>query len=131
MIYSKKIINYCAQTVIQLKHMKNVKPCRIQRKRTKNFNLQKTSLSINGLSVIYVGRGTKWGNHARVGFYDTHAGYIENNADAVKAFELFMQRNPELVDYAIIELAGKNLACWCRLDQCCHADVLLDLANES
>ncbi len=26
-------------------------------------------------------------------------------------------------------LKGKNLACWCRLDQCCHADVLLDLAN--
>jgi hypothetical protein len=27
------------------------------------------------------------------------------------------------------ELAGKNLACWCALDQPCHADVLLELAN--
>jgi len=27
------------------------------------------------------------------------------------------------------ELAGKNLACWCPLDQPCHADVLLELAN--
>ena len=27
------------------------------------------------------------------------------------------------------ELRGKNLACWCPLDQPCHADVLLDLAN--
>jgi hypothetical protein len=26
-------------------------------------------------------------------------------------------------------LAGKNLACWCRLDQPCHADVLLEIAN--
>lgn len=26
-------------------------------------------------------------------------------------------------------LRGKNLACWCPLDQPCHADVLLDLAN--
>ena len=26
-------------------------------------------------------------------------------------------------------LRGKNLACWCRLDQPCHADVLLELAN--
>ena len=26
-------------------------------------------------------------------------------------------------------LAGKNLACWCPLDQPCHADVLLELAN--
>ena len=27
-------------------------------------------------------------------------------------------------------LRGKNLACWCPLDQPCHADVLLDIANE-
>lgn len=27
------------------------------------------------------------------------------------------------------ELAGKDLACWCPLDQPCHADVLLELAN--
>ena len=26
-------------------------------------------------------------------------------------------------------LAGKNLACWCSLDQPCHADALLELAN--
>jgi hypothetical protein len=28
------------------------------------------------------------------------------------------------------ELRGKNLACWCKLDQPCHADVLLRMANE-
>ena len=28
------------------------------------------------------------------------------------------------------ELHGKNLACWCPLDQSCHADVLLAIANE-
>ena len=27
-------------------------------------------------------------------------------------------------------LRGKKLACWCRLDQKCHADVLLELANK-
>ncbi len=27
-------------------------------------------------------------------------------------------------------LRGKNLACWCKLDQPCHADVLLELAND-
>ncbi len=27
------------------------------------------------------------------------------------------------------ELRGKHLACWCALDQPCHADVLLDVAN--
>ena len=27
------------------------------------------------------------------------------------------------------ELRGKNLACWCPLNEPCHADVLLELAN--
>ncbi len=27
------------------------------------------------------------------------------------------------------ELAGRDLACWCPLDQPCHADVLLEIAN--
>lgn len=27
------------------------------------------------------------------------------------------------------ELKGKNLACFCPLDQPCHADVLLEIAN--
>jgi hypothetical protein len=27
-------------------------------------------------------------------------------------------------------LAGRDLACWCALDQPCHADVLLALAND-
>lgn len=30
---------------------------------------------------------------------------------------------------ALGELQGKDLACWCPLDQPCHADVLLELAN--
>ena len=28
------------------------------------------------------------------------------------------------------ELRGKNLACWCKPGQPCHADVLLELANQ-
>jgi hypothetical protein len=28
-----------------------------------------------------------------------------------------------------VELAGRDLACWCPLDQPCHADVLLMVAN--
>lgn len=27
------------------------------------------------------------------------------------------------------ELGGRDLACWCPLDQPCHADVLLEIAN--
>lgn len=36
-----------------------------------------------------------------------------------------------IADRDFIEpLRGKNLACWCPLDQPCHADVLLELANK-
>ena len=30
---------------------------------------------------------------------------------------------------SLVALRGKDLACWCPLDQPCHADVLLELAN--
>lgn len=29
------------------------------------------------------------------------------------------------------ELAGKNLACWCRPGLACHVDVLLQVANQT
>jgi hypothetical protein len=35
---------------------------------------------------------------------------------------------PSLADIRA-ELGGRNLACWCKPDQPCHADVLLKLAN--
>lgn len=36
---------------------------------------------------------------------------------------------PPTRNQIVAALRGKNLACWCRLDQPCHADVLLELAN--
>lgn len=42
--------------------------------------------------------------------------------------ELKFQRN--LILGALPDLRGKSLACWCPLDQPCHADVLMELANE-
>jgi hypothetical protein len=37
--------------------------------------------------------------------------------------------NRDAILKALPSLRGRNLACWCRLDQPCHADVLLELAN--
>jgi Domain of unknown function (DUF4326) len=42
---------------------------------------------------------------------------------------LHLEGEPELVEAARHELAGRDLACWCPLDLPCHADVLLDVAN--
>ena len=95
-----------------------VVPVRVQRKRTKGFRLQ--DASPNGLPVVYVGRPTKWGNAFLVGV-------LCPPRLAVINFRNMLNRH----DHAEIRatLRGKNLCCWCRLDQPCHADVLLELAN--
>jgi hypothetical protein len=54
----------------------------------------------------------------------TRAGYIAFGIDGMEGYP----RRQKLID-GLASLRGKNLACWCGLDQPCHADVLLDLAN--
>ena len=39
--------------------------------------------------------------------------------------------HPALVALAREQLAGRVLACWCKLDQPCHADILFAIANGS
>ena len=123
---------------------------RIQRKRTKGWKMPE--------GAVYVGRPTKFGNPFRVGHHykrDEHAGiprlglrfvYIEayeghqdssyttlqTAAEAVAWFRWYM--GTKLFDSAperelLATLRGRDLACWCPLDQPCHADVLLELAN--
>lgn len=41
----------------------------------------------------------------------------------------FRRRNHASPGELVRDLRGKNLACWCKLDQPCHADILLELAN--
>ena len=103
-------------------------PVRVQRKRSKGFRLQ--DASPNGLPVVYVGRPTKWGNPFQV------VGITREEARA--RFALHMQTYfswrvctpsgmKEWEDF-FAPLRGKNLACWCKIDEPCHADVLLELA---
>jgi hypothetical protein len=40
----------------------------------------------------------------------------------------FRQQRQALVA-SLDELRGRDLACWCPLDEPCHADVLLEIAN--
>lgn len=89
---------------------------RIQRKRTKGWRMPD--------NAIYVGRPTKWGNPYSVG-YDG-----DTRKDVVILYREHLKYDPELVKAAKRELVGKDLACWCSLDQACHADVLLELLLE-
>lgn len=88
---------------------------RIQRKRGKGWRMP--------AGAIYVGRPTKWGNP-----------YIPDEpSERQEAVDLFREWWLQLAErgygHDISELRGKDLACWCPLDQPCHADVLLKLAN--
>lgn len=74
-------------------------------------------------NAVYVGRPTKWGNPFIVGRFGTAQECVERYARG-------LNENGGLVSCGgLHELRGKNLVCWCSLDQPCHADVLLELAN--
>ena len=97
-------------------------PIRIQRKRTKGWRMPP--------NTVYVGRPSKWGNRYTVhGYYDDgYSGTLtQARQTCVDCFE--DEVSDELKALAKKELRGKNLACWCPLDQPCHADVLLKIAN--
>jgi len=101
-------------------------PKRIQRRRVKGWRMP--------AGAIYVGRPTKWGNHIKVGDYGKSP-QARRTAHwlAVLDFEKSIEWNPEGEAYkeaARRELRGHDLACFCRLDEPCHADVLLRIANE-
>lgn len=78
-------------------------------------------------NTVYVGRPSRWGNYSGDG---SHAGY------AVAAFRHDLERGFAGLDRSLSatdaknELRGKNLACWCKAGDPCHADVLLELANK-
>jgi hypothetical protein len=98
-------------------------PKRVQRRRVKGWKMPP--------NTVYVGCGSKWGNPYRAN---------GNRAEATSLFADMLYRAPagdgtwgkrgETAEETVRrELVGKNLACWCPVDQPCHADVLLELAN--
>lgn len=95
-----------------------VTPQRIQRRRTKGWRLP--------AGAIIVTRPTKWGNPFKPTNRDSHQ-------LAVTLYERWLALIPEgreIAEAAKRELRGHDLACFCKLDQPCHADVLLRIANE-
>lgn len=79
--------------------------------------------------AVIVARPTRWGNLYRVGEnYLTAAGGWAKVKDRAHAVALFRQSSAARRE-DIAQLRGKDLACWCPLDQPCHADVLLEIAN--
>ena len=74
--------------------------------------------------TVTVTRSTRWGNPHKV------TAELDR-AQAVQRFrsDLFAGRLQFSVEDVRRELFGRDLTCWCPLDEPCHADVLLEVAR--
>lgn len=99
------------------------RPIRVQLKRTKGWTMPENTVKVD--------RTTKWGNPFVVG--KAGGAYTAKVMDQHHAWRLYRSiaaDNEKLVSAAREELRGKNLACWCKPGSECHADVLLEIANQ-
>ena len=86
---------------------------RVQRSRRRGWRMPQ--------GAVYVGRPTKWGNPYRM----RPETAVEVYRDRLVAGLLDVS-----VEDVRRELRGRVLVCWCPLGRPCHADVLIDVANE-
>ena len=93
-------------------------PRRVQLRRLKGWKMPANTLKVD--------RSTAWGNPFKVSATLDAAASVA----AFRAYVLADNEAAAALRLAIrAHLAGKNLACWCKLDGPCHADVLLAVAN--
>jgi hypothetical protein len=97
-----------------------MKPAGITRSRQKGWRKPPNTISVS--------RGSYWGNPYN---WQDHLDTM-SRAEA-KAYVVAKYREELLKDSIRIfkarELKGRNLMCWCRQDEPCHRDVLLEVAN--
>lgn len=112
-------------------------PQRIQLSRAKGWRMPPDTVKVD--------RSTRWGNPFtpamlyiagpmnKKSFGQLLPGDRLGQAGAVEAFRELMHTNlrkcPTETRAMLEQLRGKNLACWCRIGEPCHADLLLELAN--
>ncbi|MGN6487901.1 MAG: DUF4326 domain-containing protein [Devosia sp.] len=118
------------------------RPQRMQVSRKAGFNLQEASRALNGLPARLVTRPGPWGNPFSIeevaATYGLDRAAAQARAVAMAAEWLRGTLDPALSpgeppsrDTIRRELGGHNLACWCKAGTPCHADVLIELANET
>jgi len=109
-------------------------PRRIQLRRTKGWRMPPNTVSVS--------RPGKFGNPIRVSAtarIEVNGSMCEAQITPAIAVEFFreyfagaVRAEPGILDF----LRGKNLACWCPLEDAagnrvpCHADILLEIANQ-
>lgn len=99
-----------------------VDPVRIQLSRRKGWRMPENTVKVT--------RPGKWGNPFKIGSIDRRTGGTLDADTAVDRYLAWLFRQPHGTDETIdAELRGKNLACWCKIGEPCHADALLEMAN--
>lgn len=101
-----------------------MKPVRVQLRRAKGWRMPPNTVKVD--------RTTMWGNPWTV------PGDFPDASGAVRRFGASLSNEPAphpeshmgRIKARLPELRGKNLACWCKPGGACHADVLLQLANQ-
>jgi len=108
-------------------------PQRIQLMRKKGWTLPPNTVSVSrpGIYGNPFSIAPKQRPGSRVGSSYIAVPTVE---DAIECFRIWLNENPagqEVAKLAKKQLRGKNLACWCKQGHPCHADVLLEIANET
>lgn len=115
------------------------RPVGVQRRRTRGWRMPP--------NTVYVGRPSRFGNpwsvaevierglaatveDARRVCVDLYRDWLTGELDVYgPPGSPWSREAAERVLAALPALRGRNLACWCALDQPCHRNVLIDLAN--
>lgn len=126
------LLNVIEEEKATVERLQALIPHRVQLSRRKGWRMPPNTVSI--------ARPHRWGNIFRVGSTgwipvdstgvwskEPHAPLTREQAVQCFQFsaEFQLRADPHYFD----DLRGRNVACFCRLDQACHGDVILELAN--
>ena len=103
-------------------------PVRVMRSRKKGWKLPP--------NTICVSRPSRFGNPYRAGTVGIPSAFMAVHHFRVGLLaalqgEFWAGKEMKWIAQHIEELRGMNLACWCKSGAPCHADVLIELANDS
>ena len=74
-------------------------------------------------NTVYVGRPSRWGNPFKIGVHG-------DREEVLRKYRIWIEQKLSQDPDFLTPLRSKNLACFCKLTEPCHADILLELANQ-
>jgi hypothetical protein len=89
----------------------------------RRFRLSRKKDARKPAGAIVIARPSKWGNPHKIGRL--------TRDDAIAAYkrDLYAGKLRFAVADVKRELKGRDIACWCRLEDACHGDLLMAIAN--